>query len=279
VSLDKRLLQTVITIDGQEYVYKDLAITAKGTKSGSYLQNSCEITISNIDKKTRDFLLTEGSPFNRLSLRKRSSIRVEAGRESYGTFVVYRGDIVEVSATQPPDITVIIKALTGQFEKGNIVSRTAPSITKFSNIAQQIADDLGVGLNFVATDKQISNYSFSGAVEKQINEIYQYGDVYAYLDDDTLVVSDRGEPLPNSRRLVSKGTGMVGIPEFIDFGIKVKFFVDNVTKVGTQIELDSEIYPGANGVYTIYSLEFDLANRDTPFYYIASAQRPRGKNG
>lgn len=272
-ALDERLLRVTFEIEGQLYVYENLAITAKGTKSGSFLQNECEITIANLDKATRDFLLTAGSPQNRLTNRKRVGVTVEAGRKSIGYFIIYQGDISTVQVTQPPDIILVVKALTAQHQKGNIVTKSMPPMSNVSAIAQSIADDLGVSLNFQATDKQINNYNFAGAAEKQIQKIYSYGDFDAYVDDGQLVVLDKAVPLINSKRLLNLDTGLLFIPEFIDYGVRVTFFVDNQTKVGTELEVESLVYPTSSGTYSIYKLQFDIANRDTPFYYIAEARR------
>ena len=272
--LDPRLLRIGIEVNGKLNVYDGLAITAQGYKSGSPIQNECNISIANLDKPTRDFLLTEGNPYNKIRTQKRSKIIVEAGRESFGYFVLYRGDIVSVGLSQPPDITVHIRALTANFYKGAIVSNTNKPNTPLSEICQQVADDMQLSLQFnVAIDKMIANWNYTGAAEKQIQKLYYLGDYDAYIEDDKLVVNDRSKVLPGSIRKLSKATGLLGIPEFIDNGVRVKFFVDNYTRVGTLLKLDSEVYPAANGNYKIVKLGFDVANRDNPFYFVADAIR------
>ena len=57
--------------------------------------------------------------------------------------------------------------------------------------------------------------------------------------------------------------------------LKVKFLLDNQTTLGSSLEIQSQQYPAANGTYVIYKLGFQIANRDTPFYYIAEAARRR----
>ena len=48
---------------------------------------------------------------------------------------------------------------------------------------------------------------------------------------------------------------------------------DNQTVIGGAIELESDLYPLLNGRYVIYKLQFQLANRDTPFYLTAECRR------
>ena len=82
MELDPRLLRVGFEIGGQLKLYDDLAITASGTKYANANQNECELKITNLDKETRDYLLTDSSPFNKNKTRK--ILTVEAGRVSTG---------------------------------------------------------------------------------------------------------------------------------------------------------------------------------------------------
>ena len=273
MAFDDRLLRVGIEIQGEIRLYEGLAITAKGSKFASVTQNETEITIANLDKETRDFLLTEGTPFNRLRNTSRPRIYIEAGRESYGYVGVFDGDITVTSVSQPPDIITTIKALTSNFQKGNIVSTTAPKMSSISSIAQTVGGQLGLTVDFQATDKNVSNYRYDGAALGQIDKINEFGGVDVYVDDDSLVVKDKGVPLTGRTRLLNMDSGLVGIPQFTEFGIKVSFLFDGDTALGSSLQVESEIYPAANGLYDIYRLGFDLANRDTPFYLHAEARK------
>lgn len=269
--LDPRIVRIGIEVNGALKEYDGLNVIASGCKYANASQNECEVKISNLDKPTRDFLLTETSPFNRN--RRRKLLRVEAGRQSTGTALVFEGDITAAAVTQPPDITVTIKAATGDYSKGVIVARAAGAATPLRTLAQQVARDLGLSLLFEARDKLVSNYTFTGGALKQVNRLGEYGRVNAYVDDRTLVVKDFNAPLVGNTRVLNLETGMIGIPEFTDRGVKVRMLFDNQTKLGTGLQIESRINPAVNGRYTVYKLAFELASRDVPFYYIAEAVR------
>jgi hypothetical protein len=269
--LDPRIIRIGIEVNGVLRVYNDLAMTAEGTKYANDNQDECTITITNLKKDVQDFLLTETSPFNKSGTKK--SIFVEAGRESYGVFRLFEGDISDVSPTQPPDIAVTIKALTGNAQKGVMVSTAQPGQALLSKIAGQVAKDLGVGLNFQAKDKQISNYTFTGANLKQIDKLGTAGGVNAFLDGKTLVVKDVGKALPGKLRVLSQDSGMIGIPEPTEQGVKVTYLLDNTSTIGGGLRLTSAIYPSMSGDYSIYKLGFNIASRDVPFYWIAEGTR------
>lgn len=269
--LDPRLLRISVEINGQLKSYEDLDMTASGTKFANANQNECEVKITNLDKTTRDYLLTETSPFNKNKTRK--ILRVEAGRVSTGYSLVFQGDITNAVGAQPPDITLTLKAATGDFAKGQIVSRSQAGVVPLRNVAARVAQDLGLSLAFQATPKQVSNYSFTGSAAKQVGQIGQLARVNAYVDDGALVVKDWNTPIADRVSEVNLDTGMIGIPEFTETGIKVKLLFDNQTVLGGALRVTSRLNPAANGLYTVAKLGFELASRDTPFYYIAEAVR------
>lgn len=273
VAFDDRLLRVGIEIDGKVNIYDNLAITGVGAKFASITQNLTVITIANLEKSVRDYLLTEGTPFRRLTNRKRIKIFLEAGRVSYGYVRVFEGDITTVTISQPPDITLTINALTNQHSKGDIVNAGVPTVSSIKQIAAQAAESLGVNFDFQATDKNISNYRYDGSAAGQLSKINDFGGLDVFVDDDTLIVKDKGKPIPGTTRVLNVDTGLVGNPEFTEFGIKVLFLFDGFTGLGSRLKLESEINTAAKGLYSIYRLGFDLANRESPFYLIAEARR------
>lgn len=269
--LDDRIIRVGIEVAGQLKIYEGLNIKAAGTKYGNNNQNECTVQIMNMDRDSRNFILTETSPFNRHRVLKR--LVVWAGRKSYGVQQIFQGDITEASVSQPPDIVLQVKALTANFEKGNIVARNGGDTMNLSELSQTVARDLGVQLEFQATDKKIAAYSYTGSAVKQVDKLAEIGLVDAYVDDGVLVVKNMNIPLSNRTRILNKNSGMIGIPELTEHGVRVKFLLDNQTQVGTMLTIQSELNPSLNGNYTIYKLSFDISNRDQQFYYIAEGVR------
>lgn len=270
-NIDQRILRVGIEVSGQMQFFEGLAITAKGAKVANDISNTCDVSIMNLSKAVRNYILTETSPFNKNKTPKR--IVVEAGRVSTGTSRMFMGEIISASPTQPPDIGLDIKAQTGAFKKGVLVARSGTAKEKLSSLSEKVAKDLDTTVEFEATDKFIANYSYSGGALRQITALMQAGDIDVFQDDDTLVVKDVGKPRRNRVKIINANTGMVGVPEVTERGIKVQFLFDQDTALGGAISLTSELNPALNGNYTIYKLDFDLASRETPWYYTAEASR------
>lgn len=271
LDLDPRIVRVGIEVDGQLRTYDGLAVVATGCKYANANQNDCEVKVTNLAKATRDYIVTEVSPFNKNKTRKR--LIVEAGRQSYGASVVFEGDITSAVVSQPPDVTLTLKAATGNHAKGDVIQRTQPGLCSLRKIAERVAADLGCRLDFQCQDKQIANYAFTGGALRQVDQLGSYGRVNAYVDDGALILKNYGAPLAGSSRVINLETGLIGIPEFTERGVKVKMLYDNQTKLGSGLEVRSVQNPAANGTYTVYKLGFELASRDTPFYLIAEAQR------
>lgn len=269
--IDRRIVRVGIEIEGDIRVYEDLAIRAIGTKRDNALMNEAEITVYNMTREARQYLLTAARPYDYRRVPKR--IFLEAGRESYGVGRIFDGMIIEARPTQPPDVGVVMRCLTGHFYRTDIVSKTYGESVNLSEIANGFAESIGVPVDFQATDKRISNYSFIGPALEEIDKMNLAADVNAYLDDDVLVVKDAGAPLNNQYRIISEATGMVGTPELTALGCAFRVMLDPSIKVGQGVTLLSDRYPVVNGNYVIFKLSYDIANRDEPFYMFAETSR------
>lgn len=268
---DPRIVRVGVQVGNFINWYQDIAISAEGSKATNESQAECTVTLTNLTKDVRDYLLKETSPFNKKKDKK--VLIVEAGRKSTGSKRIFEGDITESTISQPPDIALTLKALANNSQKGKIVANTQPAQSKLSEIAKKVAEDLELSLNFQANDKNVQSYSFTGSALKQVNKLSEAGNVNAYIDGEFLIVKNQEEPLRGRRRVLNKDNGMIGIPETTEKGIKVQFLLDTTTELGSDLRLESELNPSVSGSYTVYKLSFSISNRDLPFYWTAEATR------
>ena len=278
-NFDDRLIKIELIYSAQDGTNQQILLTAEqglnirasGTKYADITQNECTVTIGNLKKETRDLLATQLTPFD--YSQKRKSMNVYAGRVSTGLALIYSGDIVECSPSQPPDILLTIKCKTMQFFKYDLLAQSYAVDTPLSQIANDVSNSMGLALNFTANDKTIGNYAYTGSVLKQVDKLQAAGGVDAYIDDKKLIVKNKGTPLPNVSHILSQSAGMVGIPELTEYGVKCKALFTPAVSLGGTLSLQSIINKSLNGDYTIYKLGFDVCSRDTPFYTIIEATR------
>ncbi len=278
MAFDDRLIIVSFEIDGKLKKFsnidspkKPLYIKATGMKYANQVENEAEVKIANLSAQDRNYIITNTSPFNKNNKRKK--LIIEAGRVSTGTSIVYSGDIVSANPSQPPDVILTVKAKTGNFLKGKKVSKTRKSHTSLEEISKEVATDLECSLQYEADSKQIGSASYCGSATEQVRQLQDTGGVNAYIDNDKLVVKNYNVPLLNTLRILNENTGMVGIPEINEEGVKIKFMYDTKTKLGGGLQIESVLNPVANGTYVIYQLGFDICTRETSFYYISSCKR------
>lgn len=271
--IDLRIVRVGVEIAGRIHYYSsinDFRVKASGTKYANANQNDCTVTISGLNRETRDFLLTETSPFNK---KGSNLLVVEVGRASLGFFKVFEGDIVNAEPSSPPDVDITIKAKTGASRNLQIVSRSAQPLSKLSTISNSVASDIGAILDFQATDKNIANYTYTGGALGQINRLAEAGGVRAFLDDKTLFVQDYNDPSKGRIKVLNMNSGMVGIPKATEKGVTVTYLIDGESVLGGLLRLDSMFNKSLNGDYKIDQLKFDVASHDEPFFYQALCSR------
>lgn len=271
VKPDLRRIRFGIEISGRINWYEGLRVRASGTKFANAQQNECTLTVSGLSMSTRDHLLTETSPFN--SNRTPKRLIIEVGRVSTALFRIYIGDIVSAEPTSPPDVDIVIKAKTQSAQAGNVVAISSGPLSKLSAVSQRVADEIGLGLDFQALDKNISSFSYTGAALKMVNLLQESGGVRAFIDDELLIVKNYGQALAGRLRILGANTGMVGIPKATEKGVDVTFLIDSESLLGGILRLDSKINKSINGDYVIDQLKFDVASHDDPFFYTATCSQ------
>lgn len=276
-AFDNRLVSLSVTFpDGETITYdQSYYIVASGIKMSNFNMAQCEARIDNISKDVRNNLITKTAPF--LTQRIPIIMSLDVGRESYGTFNLYQGNVFASSPTQPPDIGLTFSALSVLAQAGNPVSFSATPVIDLRTLCGQIATQLGLTLEFTADNKQISNYSFTGPARNQILKIAEAGNVRCFQDGTSLVVMNANAARNSAPILVNMATGMVGVPVLSETGLVVRCLINNQIKPGDSIRVESVINPAANGIWVINQLLFEIASRDTPFYWVMQC-RPQGYN-
>lgn len=275
-AFDPRIVRIGIEIEGETSWYEGLDIKATGVRYGSDINNPCQIRIDNLTAEHRNYILTKSSPYiygpNSRYLRPR--VYVFAGRQSYGTSLIYSGIVLKSFVSQPPEISVVLNCVTALDTQLETVSYATGPEASMKSIAEKGAEILGVSLNFQATDKKISNFTISSDANAFVRDLSQVGNINVTLDNNILTIVDEAEFIAAPAKLISQSTGMIGIPEWTEDGVLVKYLLDNNTFIFQEVTIESILNPAINGPYKIFKLGFDITSRDVPFYWIAECVRP-----
>ena len=263
-AFDDRLLRVTINVNGKAYVFTDINIEVSGSKYATQIANNATIKMTNIDEHMRDYIMQVTSPF----LAKYDTyVMVEAGRKSNGYSVVFVGRLFRAHISEPPDITVTIKCITGF---NSSVSSIYFNTTDTKTIAGEIAKKYKLILNYKGDERYINNYSLNGDLNLQIKELAKLlPNNRVFVDNNTLNVI--APKKANTFFTVNKDNGMIGVPQFTSAGVSTIVLYDPRIKIGENMEIKSEINPSLNGTYRVFKLDFNLTNRQQPFYYTIQA--------
>lgn len=271
--LDPRIVRIAIIIDDQINWYEGLNAEIKGIKVSDTIMGQCDITILNLRRDVREYILRETNPL--LGRGKRISVIAEVGRVSYGTSTLYTGDVFRSDATPKPNIGIRLSCIQGFNNKAKIVSRSGKEITKLSSIAQWVAEDNGYNLSFEIADKNITRYSFTGSAQAALSQLAALAQSDVYVDNQTLYIKDIGKPASGAPVLIlDKSSGLMSAGG-TEYGAKVQMLYNQVARIGGQVDLTSELNPSLNGSYVIRKLPFHITSRETPFYYVAEMDKIR----
>ena len=273
-AFDPRII--TVTLDfgnGNTQTYQDIYIKAQGVKGFTSQMGQCSITLLNLTPQQRFYILTQASP--QKVPAQPILVTLQAGRQLAGTFVLFEGYTMASNSSQPPDIGITLQAVTNNLAMWIVQQVQMPPFATIQTIAEKIAaGDPATGqgkltLDFEATiaaTKKIDNFSYTGAQGKLVEKLNKLG-VNAYIEGTTLVVLDIGKTRNAPIIQINAQTGMVGIPEVNTYGIKCRVMLDSKYRLAQQVEVTSIENPAANGQYMIYSMAFDIANRENAFWY------------
>jgi len=270
--LDPRVLSMSIEIDGVIRTYENLSISVKMEKWITTAPLVAYIEITNLKNEVASAIITEGTPFNQNRTPK--TITIKAGRLKGGSSDIFIGNIFRASSSQPPDRVLTIESRAYFFEGAKAATEMTPGMNKLSAICQHAADDLGLDLNFSATDKNIRSYTFSGGAQQQLKYVASLADIDVFSDLDTLIVTDKGKGTGAVTRTLTS-SDFVGMPLVSERGAVVKYLFDSKTNIGDlfEIDTDSPYSISANGTYRAFRIEYDLTTRANQFYVTVHGSR------
>lgn len=271
-AFDERIIRIGIEINGEVLFFEDLDIRVQGQKfADAATANFCTVKISNLTRDQRNYILTKATPVVRVGGKKLTPIfiTVDVGRQSYGTFRLFEGTAYISTVTGPPDVGIVLRSLTQSELSGVIQAYSAGAVANLKTIAVEVAKRNNLILDYrVTKDKQISNFTYTGAVNKLPERLAMLADIIVHVDNKTMFVYDNNKNRSDANFVLSQDTGMVGVPQATESGALVQALISPGLLIGGGLTINSKINPAVNGEhYNIKQMTFDIANRDDPFFY------------
>lgn len=242
-----------------------LAIKGRVSRQAGSTTATAKISIANLTQSDLTYLTTYTSPYVKPKTKK--MINIYAGYENTGWGRIFSGDIITAIPDGKPDTWLNIDAKSLYYQNRIPLSYGVSNITT-KELGQSISETLNLDFEWQATSqKTIDLFNFAGSKAQLIKEFNKLDNIKMFEDNGKLKVVDNIVKRPeNTAKIISKDTGMIGIPQPDQFGVKVRTLLDPSLFCGDWFNLQSVILPGLNGFYWIYNLDFIFASRETEFY-------------
>lgn len=272
--VDKRICYVQIQTPSGDKEIRNISMRGRITRKMSETGSDAKISIANLAREDVEYLTTYTSPY--VDQSKKKHINIFAGYESTGVGMIFSGDIYSALPEGLPDTWLNIEAKTEYFNQQNIITLSQGRMP-VKNIAAIIANQLGCELVFrSSSEKFIDSFNFTGAKTKLLNRLNELDNFYAYIDNGVLYCVDRDETPPEQNssvktkgtiKLINEDSGLIGIPQPDEYGVKIKVLLDPSVNLGDWFKLESKRLPIVNGFYQVYEMTYDFATRE-PQYYI-----------
>lgn len=233
-----------------------LHTTFSVTKGIGATPNSATITIANLAQE------------NRLKIKREfDRVRLEAGYVGAGNRgIIFTGTVRDVThKREGADIVTTVDC--GDGDKGyreGVISRTFPAGTKPADVVEAIRaemPDVARGVIHEAVSRLPPfprPVTMCGPCRSELSKIGRTFGLYWSIQDGALEIVP-GDGFVDDVTVISQQTGMIGVPEITDNGVRVDCLLNPALRIGRVVEVRSETLAmnGEEGRFRISALSFE----------------------
>ena len=199
-----------------------------------------------------------------------NTVTVTAGEEGGTLATVFTGTVRRAVADAKAMPIVAFRVSATAAKIYDIMPAQPTSVqgsADVAQIAQQLAQQMGLQLENNGVSVKLSNPYLHGAVLTQVRHLAQHAGLSWTVDPagGTLAIWPRNMGRQGGSTLISPATGMVGYPSYTSSGIAVQTYYNPSLKIGAPVNVQSDFTP-ACGLWKPYQIEHEL-----------ESQVPRGK--
>lgn len=157
---------------------------------------------------------------------------------------------------QAPDIPLVISAMSNPEDMWKPITDTSiAGASNLKDILSALGGKVGVTVGDCNINQVFNNVALRGGFISQLNQLQQMLDpLDIFLDYDSQHISAYKQSSVNSTDnqdiLLSKETGMIGYPTFMEYGIIVNAIYNPDFKINRFVQVQSEV-PNVSGEYKI----------------------------
>lgn len=278
----KRVVEVTVSGKGGSFTARDLKIDFSVSKGIGSKQNTATIAIWNLTASHRKQL---GEELDKIELK--------VGYQGGPLSTIFKGNVRDVTHTkETADVKSEMECGDGDeaFSKG-AVSKTFPAGTKPKEIIDYLAGEMpgatkgemkGID-DLPAYMRPVTLFGWSWS---EMDKIGREQGVYWSIQNGQVEAMKSDQALQGTT-VVSSETGMIGIPEITDKGVKIKALLNPNIAPGRQIDVRSDFLDEGSGrdkrktdqgggIFRVSDVTFSGSTRDIEFYVEAEGSRVEG---
>ena len=189
-----------------------------------------------------------------------NTIKIEAGEEN-NLSIVYQGNITfaKPDFSSQPDIFLEIESNTAFLNQVTPAKpRSFDGEIDVATAIETLSKDIGFIFENNGVNKKLQNQYLADSALGQMRAIAKYADIDLYIDNDTIAITNKGEPRTIKTPVISPNTGLIGYPMPDMIGVQFKCFYDKNLRFGGLVELKDSILKTCNGRWRIYGMQITL---------------------
>lgn len=246
------------------------------TYTNNGMASDSKIEIYNLNRKDLGYLST----IARTYLQKNYLFRLYAGYEGEEK-LLFSGRALQAIPTSYPDVILEINGMSGIEWWGKNIETSKDKVSVMDLIdysAQQMGYQVNIDdklrKNNEFLNKTMDNYSFTGSPMDLLQECQNMmggvsndpQTVFLSVENDQINIWSPSVPTGNKKLLISKDTGMIGLPQPTETGCKVKILMNTGLSTGDVVEVKSERIDVLNGDYYIIGITHEGETRGRSWY-------------
>lgn len=263
----QRQLTISFSLDSGTFDGSNNTVTLSGYRAHALVQHAggpsdgtLDLTIYGMKQSIMNQLATLGQRYNLLT---KNTIVVQAGDKNGGTpSTVFIGYIISADAdfNAQPEVSFHVTAHTlGPQAVAPVAASSFRGSADVATIMQSLATTMGLQFENSGVQGKLMNPYFSGSAKSQMRDCARAAGINATVIDGKLCIWPKRGFRNGQVPLVSPDTGMKGYPTFNALGIMVETLYNPSIGFGQKINVQSSL-PPANGEFTVYRLDHDLAS-------------------
>ena len=280
---DSNLLTSQKVLDGLNIGFRVKIYSDMGVPAEAY------IDIYNLNRDDLQFLTTSAATW----MSQQTLIQLYAGYDD-DVNLIFGGQIMEAPPQGYPDLALHIRCLTGMDWMSKSIDVQKANI-KMGDLIDYISSVTGYPVNIPAAlrrsneflNKKIDEFSYTGSVYNLLDKIqsmaggFSIGGKSVFLSsyNDNTYVWNTEQKQEGKTLYISKGTGMVGVPELTAVGANVRTLLNTKVRTGDVVYLHSDRVPRADGQYYVTSILHEGELRGTAWYTTLGCTRVGGLIG